>query len=98
MFTTRTEAINFLASQGKPLPFVKVAIHQAFNYEKDGDTRDLMFDNELLDENNDCVPRDFDEDEIMSQYDTFEEMLKVTDKGIEVDGDLLYDLNGDPLV
>lgn len=41
-FTTRTQAIDFLVSQGKVLGEARVAVDQAFNYDEDNVKTDLI--------------------------------------------------------
>ena len=95
MFTTRAETVDYLVSQGKPRGLAIAAINETYNYEDVGDKRGLLF--EANEETEDFEPCKINEVEAMQAYDTMCEMFEVTTQGIEVDGDLLYDLDGNKL-
>jgi hypothetical protein len=109
-FVQRSDVAMFLVAQGFDVSKVKVAVDQGYNYEKDNDLRDLCYrsikDADFIFNDMDATADDMrdehrptfvtEEDAIM-MYRTFDEMITVTDVGIEVDGELLYDLNGDML-
>ena len=110
-FTTRTAAVEFLVALGKPLANAKVAIDQGYNFDIDGDTSDLLrrMDPDLTSEKLNPNDNDFrygsddalavivDKTDLICMYDTFNDMLSVTDSGIEVDGEPMYDLAGNSL-
>lgn len=109
-FDQRQEAVFFLVQQGKPQNLARAAIDQGYNYEADGDTRDLLwratdeedYDANMADrlpgdENTEFQPTYATDHDILAMYNTFEEMLEVTEHGIEMEGELMYDLEGKPL-
>lgn len=103
-FTTRTQAIDFLVAQGKPLNKVKVAIDQGFNY--DGIDQATPEGADLIahayDFVGDPTAKQATEQDVISTYNTFcgpDGYYKLTDKGFVFDGNTnpSYDVNGNPL-
>lgn len=93
-FNTRKAAVAYMASKGVPEPLAKAAIDQQFNYDEDGDTRDLLQDIE----DSGPVAVTQTELELFNLWEnTWEPMLTDDQHGIYVDGELTYDVHGDLL-
>lgn len=101
-FTTRTEAIEFLVlHHGKPLNRAKVAVDQSFNHGH-GDliAHDFNFDNGDLD------PCSATEQDVLQTYNDmcgediprYSPYFTLEADGFHFeDGELMYDVNGDPI-
>lgn len=108
-FQYRSQVLAFLIAKGFPVNFVKVAVDQGYNYEADNDQRDLCFrgkDEEdfklnpaatMLDSLEDQQPTFVDEEDALAMYHTFADMLTVEGNNIAVDGEVMYDLEGNLL-
>lgn len=107
-FAQRSDVAMFLVAQGFDVSLVKAAVNESYNFEPDGDCRDLIWsdDDEDAEKNGiDARKTDFSdeffpifvtEEDALKAYHTMTEMMVMTQFGIELDGELLYDLNGDP--
>lgn len=111
LFATRTQVVAYLVSEGKPENYAKAAVNEGFNFEQDGDTRDLCF-REFDDEdfkpntesttvtdmsNSEFLPTLVTPEFAISMYNTFEEMFSVEGGAIFMDGEPMYDLQGNML-
>lgn len=92
-FTTRTEAVNHMVEKGVPLPLAKAVVNEQYNYDVEGDTRDLL---QTINDDG-PVPITQTPLELFMTWQTFDDMLADNEKGIYIDGELLYDVNGNHL-
>lgn len=93
-FTTRTEAVKYMVSKGVPEPLAKAAIDQQFNYDVEGDNRDLLQD--LEDDGPVAITQNGQQLAQLWEL-TWEPMLSDDEHGIYVDGELTYDVHGNLL-
>lgn len=100
-FTTRTEAINFLVAQGKPLAHAKVAVNESLNYDDDGDTRDLIA-HDFHGNNPGLSPCTVTERDLLQTYEDMcgsDGYFTLEADGFHFEGEVKakFDVNGDPL-
>lgn len=112
-FTTRAAAVDYLVAQGKPLNYAKVAIDQGYDYEVDPAFAEKLRSEGKFTHpdgliygwpecgedtgDGDAVPITIDEQDVIAMYNTFEEMLSIEGNNILVDGEVMYDLEGNIL-
>lgn len=89
-FTTRSAAKMYLVAEGKPVNFAKAAVDETYNFDDDGASDDLIRDAEQQ-------PLCITAEELVVAYNTMEEMFAIVNNVIELDGEPLYDINGDHL-
>lgn len=95
--TTRTQAIDFLVAEGKPLAMARVAVNEAFNQipvENDKDElRMVVSPNESL------IINEVSEESVLAAYDeVISSDFDSTEDGIFILDELKYDLEGDLIV
>lgn len=109
-FTKRSDVAMFLVAQGFPVNKVKAAVDQGYNFEADSDSRDLCwranYEEDFVanleatkpgDTDNEHQPTFVTFEDALAMYTTFNDMMTITDAGIMIDGELMYNLNGDRL-
>lgn len=90
VFTTRSAAAMFLVAAGMPVNFVKAAVNETYNFDDNGASDDLIRDAEQQ-------PLAVPAHELCMAYNTMFDMFKIVNNVIELDGEPLYDINGDHL-
>ena len=98
-FATRSAAKMYLVAQGKPVNYAKAAVDESYNFEPDGDVRDLLWgaaDDEHPKHQDEFFPIVVTESQLINAYNTMEEMFSVEYGYISVDGDAMYTIHGDP--
>lgn len=97
VFATRSAVMMFLVAQGMPANFVKAAINETYNYEQDGDVRDLLWGWPEMGADTgdgDAVPVVVNAREAIIAYNTMADMMTVKNDIIMIDGEPMYWLDG----
>ena len=105
---TIAQAVAYLVAQGKPENLAKAAMNEGYNYEVDATLRQELLSKGLFcheagllygwDDNGDEFnPIDESEEGVLAMYDTMVEMMLVTEQGITINNELVYDCNGNHL-
>lgn len=96
VFTTRSAAMMYLVQMGMPVNYVKAAIDQSFNYEPNDDVRDAMWVQDDTPEGV-FVPSSVIAADVCQAYNTMVQMFTIKNDIIMLDGEPVYDINGDRL-
>ena len=86
---TREEVVAYLVAQGKHEGKARALLNEYYNWDVEGGP-----EGQLAEEDG---PVELDEAEALEFYDNQEDMVEVTDEGIEFDGELAFDLQGNYL-
>jgi hypothetical protein len=94
-FETRTAAVDHMVEMGVPRNLAKAVVNEHYNYEDDGDKRDLLW--EMEDDGAVILEGGVTNSDLFNVWNTYEDTLSNDKKGIYFDGELMYDIEGNKL-
>lgn len=89
-FTTVHEAVEYIVTQGVPRAIAKAMVNQQYVWQDNSNLLEWFDGND-----NHPVPQTIGD--ITITMHTWEEMLELTERGVLVEGELMYDVDGDPI-